>query len=48
MCLGGHNDWHFYQCEGCGPITLAPDGLMRRTRASDLEAVKSHAKKHGA
>jgi hypothetical protein len=29
------NDWHFYQCWTCGPITLPPDGLMRPTKATD-------------
>ena len=32
------NDWRFYQCEGCGPITLPPNGLIRRTQESDYAA----------
>ena len=32
------NDWHFYQCEACGPITLPPNGLIRRTQKSDHAA----------
>ena len=47
MYLGGYNDWHFYQCEGCGSITLPPDGLMRSTMESDFEAVK-HRKRNTA
>ena len=35
---GRQNHWLFYQCVMCGPITLLPNGLIRRTQASDYAA----------
>jgi hypothetical protein len=40
-------DWHFYDCEKCGPITLLPDGLMRRSEVTDSAVRKPDVKKHG-
>ena len=33
--LRSQGHWHFYQCERCGPITLPPNGQIRRTNPSD-------------
>jgi len=40
------NDWHFYRCVACGPITLPPDGLIRRTQERDFAAAIEG--RHGA
>ena len=45
--LLSEEDWHFYHCETCGPITLPPDGLIRRTKASDYPVTKPDDRKHG-
>ena len=36
--LDSQNHWLFYQCLVCGPITMPPSGLVRRTHDSDYAA----------
>jgi hypothetical protein len=45
--LHSEDDWHFYQCAQCGPITLPPNGLIRRSEASDYAVSKPDERKHG-
>jgi hypothetical protein len=39
MYLGSRNDWHFYQCAGCGLIMLPSDGLIRRSQESNSKSL---------
>ena len=43
-------EWLFYACEpdGCGPITMPPNGRIRRTVGRDYAILpKPEIKKHG-
>ena len=38
-------NWHFFQCEACGPISLPPDGRIRRSNATDYPVLKLEDRK---
>ena len=37
--------WHFYHCNNCGPISLPPNGRIRRTEPSDYGAATTATKR---
>jgi hypothetical protein len=41
-------DWHFFECEACGPITMPPNGRIRRSTTSDYVVIKLDDRKHGS
>jgi hypothetical protein len=45
--LSSEREWHFYECEACGPITMPPNGRIRRTRSTDYPVSKPEKRKHG-
>ena len=39
--------WHFYWCDTCGPMTVPPNGLVRRTDPTDYDAMDPDEGTHG-
>ena len=37
--LLSQSEWHFYWCDTCGPMTIPPNGLPRRTDPTDYDAI---------